>query len=82
MPRRTVPSEIYKQATQSVWVVIIHNTSTHKETYRAAVFIVEAAMTKPIIPNVKGMAMCQNRSPVLSECLSHNLIREADTDHR
>jgi len=42
---------------------------THREIYRAAVFMVAEAMTKPRIPTARGIAMCQNRSPVLSECL-------------
>jgi hypothetical protein len=42
---------------------------TYREIYRAAVFMVAAAMTKPRIPTARGIAMCQNRSPVLSECL-------------
>ena len=42
---------------------------TYREMYRAAVFMVEAAMAKPIIPIARGTAMCQNRSPDLSECL-------------
>jgi hypothetical protein len=41
----------------------------YREIYRAAVFMVAAAMTKPKIPTARGIAMCQNRSPVLSECL-------------
>lgn len=43
--------------------------TSYKEMYRAAVFIVAAAMTNPRIPNARGTAMCQNRSPDLSECL-------------
>lgn len=38
--------------------------------------IVEMAMTKPIMPNARGIAMCQKRSPDLSECLyEHRLTK-------
>lgn len=36
---------------------IRYGQNTHKDTYRAAVFIVEVAMTKPTIPNNNGIAM-------------------------
>ena len=40
---------------------------TYSETYLAAVFIVEMAIMNPMIPNIKGMQMCQKRSLCLSE---------------
>jgi len=37
--------------------------------YRAAMFIVEAAMINPTIPIDNDITMCQNRSPIISEWL-------------
>jgi len=41
----------------------------NREIYRAAVFMVQLAIMKPTMLKARGMVICQNRSPVLSECL-------------
>lgn len=57
---------------------------TYRDTYLAGVFIVDMAITDPIIPIIMGKILCQQRSDLLSECLarefSHVYTRNGATD--
>lgn len=50
-------------------IILSTMTTTYRETYRAAMFIVDMAMIYPIIPTKRGTVICQNLSPCMSECL-------------
>ena len=52
---------------------------TYSEKYRAAVFIVEDAITNPTSPTVRGTTMWNDLSPVASECLR---IRVNSSSHQ
>ena len=48
-------------------------STTYSEMYRAAVFMVEDAITNPTRPPHKAITAWKDLSPVVSECLQSHL---------